>query len=94
MEAPDSVGLLGLIGLLGLVPFKFKIPPDTPGNGIRRLGAIGLLGLLGLWDPPLGATGAFGALGCWNHPNTTFAMLSRTAVFGFVGPLVWWFTRT
>ena len=41
----------------------------------------------------LGATGAFGALGCWNHPNKTFAMLSRTAVFGFVGPLVWWFSR-
>ncbi len=69
MAAPDSVGLFGLIGLLGirllgLVPFKSKIPPDTPGDGMRRLGVIGLLGLLGLWDPPLGATGAFGALGC------------------------------
>ena len=94
MEAHDGIGVLGLIGLLGLVPFRFKIPPDTPGARIRKLGAVGLLGLLGFWNPPLGAAGAFGALGCWKHPNKTFARLSRLAVVGFAGPLVWWFTRT
>ena len=45
MGAHDSLGLLGLIGLLVLVPFKFNIPPNTPGAGIRKLGARGATGL-------------------------------------------------